>query len=107
MSNDQIHKIFIGNLAPTVTEFLLVKVLRTCGKLKNLSFKWRGDGMGGRGRRGFGSGGYMFAEFFNRAAAKKAIHLLHNQRIHGRAISCTFAAAKVGLHGELAAVRTR
>eukprot|EP00750_Incisomonas_marina_P003111 INCI12850.2.p1 GENE.INCI12850.2~~INCI12850.2.p1 ORF type:complete len:373 (-),score=64.07 INCI12850.2:628-1746(-) len=108
MSEEQIHKIYIGNLAPTVTEFMLLKVLRTCGKIKNLKFRWhdRGGRGGGRGfggaaparrRAGGGGGGYLFVEYATRDAAKKAIHLLHNQRIHGRPITCTFAAAKVGM----------
>ena len=111
MSEEQIHKIYIGNLAPTVTEFMLLKVLRTCGKIKNLKFRWhdRGGRGGGRGfggaaparrRAGGGGGGYLFVEYATRDAAKKAIHLLHNQRIHGRPITCTFAAAKVGMSGE-------
>ena len=98
MSEEQIHKIYIGNLAPTVTEYMLLKVLRTCGKLKNLNFRWHNRGDRPSGRRG-GGGGYLFVEFFSRDAAKRAIHLLHNQRIHGRPVTCTFAAAKVGHSG--------
>ena len=51
----------------------------------------------GRGR----GAAFMFAEFYNRDDAKKAIHLLHNHRMHGKPLTCTFAAAKVGMSGKL------
>jgi hypothetical protein len=98
MSEEQIHKIYIGGLAPTVTEFMLLKVLKTCGKIKSLDFKWH-TRTGPDGERKSGTGGYLFAEFFTREAARKAIHLLHNQRVHGRSLVASFAAAKVGMSG--------
>ena len=101
MADEQLHKIHIGNLAGTVSQFTLVKVLQGCGKIKKLAFKAHNsrDGAGFRRSSSLASGGYAFAEFFTRKAAKQAIRLLHNQRIHGKIISCTFASEKVGQGG--------
>lgn len=101
-SDKQVHKIYINNLAPSVTEYMILTQLKKCGRLKSLSFKTKhrvGRNYGIPARSTNPGSRYVFAEFFTRSDAKKAIDLLHNLRMHGRPLTCTFAAAKIGITG--------
>ncbi|KZW01392.1 RNA-binding domain-containing protein [Exidia glandulosa HHB12029] len=82
----QQHRLFVGNLAPTVDEFTLIQIFSKYGKISKLDFLFHKTGpMKGKPR------GYAFVEYADKEDAAKALLQAHDKVVRGRKLSVTFA----------------
>ncbi|ORX94806.1 RNA-binding domain-containing protein [Basidiobolus meristosporus CBS 931.73] len=76
---EQSRRVFVGNLDPTVDEFIISQLFQKYGKITGLDFLFHTAGpLQGQPR------GYCFVEYSKREEAMKAISELNSKRLRGR-----------------------
>lgn len=73
------ERLFISNLSPTVTEYILLKLFTPHGKIKTFNFLWHKHGPKKGEPRG-----YAFIEYDTESEALKAIKSLDGRLVAGR-----------------------
>jgi len=79
------HKLYIGNLDPRATEYMIVKLFTPYGKIVREEFLWHTHGA----RRGEPRG-YCFVEYSARVEAENAIRALNRKDLLGRPLVVRF-----------------
>jgi len=80
------ERLYVGNLSPTVDEYVLLQVFTKFGKIAKLDFLFHKSGINkGKPR------GYAFVEFMNEADAAKALQTANGKLLRGRKLVVTFA----------------
>ncbi|KIO32217.1 hypothetical protein M407DRAFT_241499 [Tulasnella calospora MUT 4182] len=79
-------RLYVGNLHPTVDEYILLQLFGKYGKISKLDFLFHKAGpMKGKPR------GYAFVEYSAKEDASKALVALHDKLVRGRKLVVTFA----------------
>ncbi|KAG9018631.1 hypothetical protein FRB90_011117 [Tulasnella sp. 427] len=79
-------RLYVGNLHPSVDEYILLQLFGKYGKISKLDFLFHKAGpMKGKPR------GYAFVEYSAKEDASKALVALHDKVVRGRKLVVTFA----------------
>eukprot|EP00741_Cyanophora_paradoxa_P018645 tig00021072_g17995.t1 len=79
------NKLYVGNLDARITEYAVLKLFRTYGKIVREEFLWHQHGQKKGEPRG-----YCFIEFSSRAEAERAKDALHGKLLLGRPLAVRF-----------------
>eukprot|EP00842_Homolaphlyctis_polyrhiza_P000395 jgi/Hompol1/1356/HPOL_004520-RA len=82
-------RLWVGNFPPQVTEYTLVKLFQSAGKLVNIDYLWHRDGP----REGEPRG-YCFIEMESIQDARRAVAMLDNSVVAGRPLAVRYSTAR-------------
>ncbi|TPX42687.1 hypothetical protein SeMB42_g04851 [Synchytrium endobioticum] len=86
MSTPEPSRLFIGSIAPQVTEYTILKTFQPYGSIKNIEYAWFTKGP----RKGLPRG-FAFVEYETEQEARRAIQALNNVVLGGRPIVVSLA----------------
>jgi len=88
IKNDNNTKIWIGNIDCKVSEYQLLKIAQTFGKIISYDFLYNVSEKGSRMPRG-----YAFVTYASKESAEKAIHQLDRKKVLNRELHVRYANA--------------
>jgi len=88
IKNDNSTKIWIGNIDCKMSEYQLLKIAQTYGKIVSFDFLYNVSEKGSRMPRG-----YAFVTYASKESAEKAIHQLNRKKILNRELHVRYANA--------------
>lgn len=88
IKNDNNTKIWIGNIDCKVSEYQLLKIAQTFGKILSYDFLYNVSEKGSRMPRG-----YAFVTYASKESAEKAIHQLDRKKVFNRELHVRYANA--------------